>query len=325
MHILAVRGEGEAARSIGASRDELPALVADPDVTVWVCLSEQNHAAQRVLADVFGFHPLLIEDALADATTPKIEDHDDYLYLIVHGLSDADPEGDGEVHTSDLDLFIGERYLITHESHPFGPVRRVRDAVERTPALLARGPAVVAHRIIDGLVDEFLPMMENLDHEIDAIEEGIVEAASPELLSRIFRMKHSLQRIRRVGLHQRRLLERLAHHPHRLLPEEVRPFYRDVLDHFVRVVDLTEVYRELIGSSLDAYLSMQSHRLNEIMRILTVISTVMLPLTFITGLYGMNFDFMPGLHWKYGYETAVLVMIAIVVAMLIYFRRRRWL
>lgn len=324
MFILAARRGLDAVTLETATVSALPELLADEDVTVWVCLDEQNASAQRVLEEVFSFHPLLIEDAFADATTPKIEDYGDYLYVIIHGLTDADP-GDGEVHTADLDLFIGADYLITHEAQGFDVVEKAREAVRRDPELLARGPAYVAHRIVDGLVDEFLPMMERLDAEIDAIEEAVVREPNPKLLESIFRMKHSLQRIRRVGMHQRSLLDRLANRPHRLIPEDSRPFFRDVLDHFVRVVDLTEVYRDLIGSSLDAYLSMQSHRLNEIMRILTVISTIMLPLTFITGLYGMNFDFMPGLHWEYGYETSLIVMVSIVVAMVVYFRRRRWI
>ncbi|MEC7522504.1 MAG: magnesium/cobalt transporter CorA [Myxococcota bacterium] len=322
--IYAVRsGEGEHVR-LEASVSELPELLADETVTVWVDLDSQDGQTKRILEDVFSFHPLLVEDAFADATTPKLECFDDYLYLIVHGLSDDDP-GDGEVHTSDLDLFLGERYLITHYRVPFDAVSRTRERVKREPSFLARGPATVAHAIIDILVDEYLPLMEKLDAEVDGIEAAILDQGGPKLLERIFRMKHSLQRLRRVGLHQRNLLSRLAREPFPMIPEEARPFFSDVHDHMVRVMDLNDAYNALMVSSMDAYLSVQSHRLNEVMRVLTVFSTVMLPLTFITGLYGMNFDHMPYLHFEHGFELAMGLMIFVAVTMFLFFRRRRWI
>lgn len=322
--VIAVRREGAEFVPLESSVGDLPELLADPDVFVWVNLDTQDDEAHRILSEVFEFHPLLIEDAFADATTPKIEDFGSYLYLIVHGLSEDDP-GDGEVHTTDLDIFIGERYLITHYVFEFEAVAWTRAAVKREPALLARGPAVVAHRIIDRLVDEFLPLMERLDREVDIIEDKILADSSPRLLERIFRMKHSLQRIRRVGLHQRALLQALAEGKYSLIPEEVLPFYRDVYDHMVRVVDLNDHYRELMASSLDAYLGVQSHKLNEVMRVLTIFSTVMLPLTFVTGMYGMNFDVIPYAHWEYGFEMAMGLMAAIAIGMIFFFRKRRWL
>ncbi|MGE0786788.1 MAG: magnesium/cobalt transporter CorA [Sandaracinaceae bacterium] len=323
--IFAVRVKGEEHERLRPTVAELPELLTQPDVYVWVDLDSQGPESHRLLNEVFQFHPLLIEDAFADASTPKIESFGDYLYLIVHGLSDGDPEGDGEVHTTDLDLFLGERYLITHYRLKFAAVAEAERAVERDPGILARGPATVAHRIIDKLVDEFLPLMEKLDAEIDGIEAAILGGAAPHLLERIFRMKHSLNRIRRVGLHQRRLLLGLANGDYKLIPEETRPFFRDVYDHMDRVVDLNEVYRDLLGGSLDGYLSMQSHRLNDVMRILTVFSTIMLPLTFITGLYGMNFEYMPYLHFKFGFELAIAAMLSVAVAMIFFFKRRGWI
>ncbi|MFK7988076.1 MAG: magnesium/cobalt transporter CorA [Sandaracinaceae bacterium] len=322
--IIAVRVEDDGIEPIHATLETLPDLLDDPDVRVWVDLDSQDAASQRVLQDVFSFHPLLIEDAFADASTPKVEDFGDYLYVIVHGLTDADPKDDGEVHTADLDLFLGERFLITHYRVPFTAVGQVRDEVRRNLSLLAEGTPQLAHRIIDRLVDEFLPVMEKLDHEVDAIEEMILANSSPALLERIFRMKHSTQRIRRVGLHQKNLLRAIAEGRYALVPEDVRPFFRDVYDHMVRVIDLNDAYRELLSSSLDAYLSVQSHKLNEVMRVLTVFSTVMLPLTFITGLYGMNFDYMPYLHFEYGFEAAMGLMTAIAITMYFFFKRRQW-
>lgn len=323
IRIVAVRAGNDAAL-LSPTTGELAGLVADPGVFLWVDIDVESGGAQSILADVFGIHPLLIEDAFNEAPTPKVEDFDDYLYLILHGLSDADPR-DGEVQTTDLDLFIGERWLVTHSRFPFAAIQDTKKAVSRDPRLLARGPAIVAHRIIDAMIDEFLPLMERLDAEVDSIEEAIVRRPDAVLLERIFRMKHSLQRIRRIGMHQRALLQRLARGDFALVPEEIHPFFSDVYDHFVKVTDLNDVYRDHMASAMDAYLGIQSHRLNEVMRVLTVFSTIMLPLNFIAGVYGMNFDDMPGVHWHYGVHVAFAVMSVLAVLLIVFFRRRRWL
>ncbi|MEM1414624.1 MAG: magnesium/cobalt transporter CorA [Myxococcota bacterium] len=303
-------------------RGQLPELLADPEMVVWASLEEHGAAEQRLLTEVFQIHPLLVEDALSSGPTPKAEAHDDYLYLILHGLagtSDAD-----EVHTTDVDFFIGKNFLITHHDKAMPSLDRVRREVA-SGKWLRKGPMFVAHRLTDLMVDRFLPLIEKLDKDVVAVEEQAMASGGPELLQRIFQLKHTLQGLRRVGVHQREILQRLARGEYPFVPKKARPFWQDVLDHWVRVQDMADTYRDLVSSSLDAYLSMQSHRLNEVMRTLTVISTIMLPLTFITGLYGMNFDYMPGIHWKYGYETAWIVMIAVAVGFWGYSKRRRWI
>lgn len=323
---LAVRRTEHGSERVSAPIEDLPTLLEDPDVIVWVDLDSQGAESQRILGEIFDFHPLLIEDALADATTPKVESFGDYLYIIIHGLTDADPAGDGEVHTADLDIFLGERYLITHHRREFRAVEKVWEAVSRSPARLAKGAAVIAHQIIDVLVDEYIPLMEKLDHEVDVIEARILADSSTELLEHIFRMKHSLQRLRRIGLHQKALLLALAEGKYpQQIPEEVRPFFRDVYDHMERVTDLNEVYRSLMDGSLGAYLGVQSHKLNEVMRVLTIFSTVMLPLNLIAGLYGMNFDELPYAHQQWGFEGALLIMAIVAVGMVVFIKKRRWL
>ncbi len=202
---------------------------------------------------------------------------------------------------------------------------KVRREVLGSTKLLQKGPSFVAHRLIDLMVDEYLPLMQRIDREVIAVEQRAVSDPDPKLLEQIFALKHTLQSLRRVGIHQREILSRLSTGVYPRIPKKVRPFFNDVQDHFIRVMDLNESYRDLVSSSLDAYLSMQSHRLNEVMKILTVISTIMLPLTFITGLYGMNFDFMPLIHWKYGYEFAWLVMIATAGSFWFFGKRRGWI
>ena len=281
------------------SADELAALMEDPSVFVWVSLDQAGPDQRTLLTDVFQLHELLVEDALGIAPTPKLEVHDSYLYWVLHGL---DPDNEKELVTVDVDFFVGETFLITHHRTILPSLIQVRAEIDRDPTLLQKGPSFVAHRLADLMVDEFLPMMAHLNEEIVRLEEAVMSDAGPTLLSQIFAAKHILQRLHRVGLHQQHVLHHLAQVHLAKIPKEARPFFRDIEDHFIRVMDLNEGYRELLSASSEAYLSMQSHRLNEVMKILTVISTIMLPLTFITGLYGMNFDSMPLIHWRYGFE-----------------------
>lgn len=320
--IFAVRPEGA---TFEPSPSQLPELLEDPGVMVWVSLDPDPTSPAPLLTDVFGIHELLVEDALSVAPTPKVEVHPDYLYLILHGLGPV-PEGEGvAVNLVDVDFFVGATFLVTHHRVELPSLEAVRERVRADPELLRRGPAYVAHALIDGMIDAFLPLMDRLDAEVVAIEEAVVRDPDTSLLERIFAVKHALQKLHRVGVHQRRILGALAAGELPFVPEDARPFFRDVEDHFVRVVDLVETNRELVAASSEAYLSMQSHRLNEVMKTLTVISTIMLPLTFVTGLYGMNFDEMPLVHWKYGFEGAVAAMVLSAALSFFWMRRRRWI
>jgi magnesium transporter len=201
----------------------------------------------------------------------------------------------------------------------------MRDELQRTPRALERGAAFIAHGILDRMVDAYLPIVDAWDEEVDAIEAAVIENPTREVLSRIFTLKRALQRLRRVALHQREVLHRLSRGEFELVPESALPFYRDVYDHFLRVNDLIESYRDLVTSALEAYLTVQANRMNEVMKTLTIVATILLPLTFIAGVYGMNFDHIPELHWRYGYAFAWALMIGIGSAMLWLFRRRGWI
>jgi len=275
-------------------------------------------------AVVFTPHALVGEDMLSDAPTPKVERLDGYLYLVFHGLL-AGAEKKGEVSTCDLDVFLGKNWLITSHGGEIDAATLVQEEVRKKPALMRRGPAHVAYLVIEHVTERYLPLMERLDHDIDMIESDIVKKQGPEILEKIFEIKHKLQRMRRIGLHQREVLNRLGRGDFDVIPVEERPFFRDAYDHLVRVVDLNDSFREIVSGSLDAYISMQGHRMNEIMKVLTLISTIMLPLTFIAGIYGMNFEVMPELHWQYGYFAAIGSMGLTAIAFFVFFRRRGWI
>jgi magnesium transporter len=321
--IFAVR-EGAKTRLLKPHPKEVLKLLAEKGTYVWVCMDAEGEEERDLLEEVFKIHPLLIEDAFNQAQSPKIEEHGDYLYIILHGLTEK-ACAQGRVETADIDIILGANYLVTHYHSDISSVVRVQAAIEKDPSILAKGPAVVAHRLVDHMIDQYFPLMEHLDATISALEETIIHKPDADPLERILDLKRDLQRIRRVGIYQRDILHRLSRGDFDLIPKSVLPFLRDVYDHFVRVTDETESYRETVNSSLEAYRSMQAHRMNEVMKLLTLISTVVLPLNFVTGLYGMNFDYMPGLHWKFGYATAWLVMITTVTSFFVFFRKRNWI
>jgi magnesium transporter len=324
MEILVYR-KGTPKIQEGFTADALPELLKDESALFWVDMESPTEADERVLLDVFQVHPLTVEDCRENRHYPKIEEFQDYLYFIVHGVrADTSPD---RFNTIELDGFLGPNYVITYHHDMFRSINNVKQLLRTTPIACQRGPAFLLHQILDQVVDFYSPVLDDFDDRIDQLEDNIFTLKRPnnEILSEIMDLKRSVLRLRRISGKQMDVLLRMSRGEFWLIPEELRPFYRDVYDHLVRVVDLAESYRDLISGSLEAYLSVVSNRLNEIMKVLTIFSAIMLPLTFIAGIYGMNFDNMPELHSRYGYYAVWTIMIAVAVGMLIFFWRRGWI
>ena len=296
----------------------------DAKQMIWVELQQKDHACDMLLAQQLELHPLTIEDIWATRSQPKLEQYDSYLYIIVHGIK---AKGAGAIDLTELDIVIGEHYVITHD--PEHLAEGVRIELDRSPKLLAKGPGWLTHQILDTAVDRYLPVVDELDGQIEQLENDVLRKAGtkqgPPILRKILRFKRMLLTLRRVSIHQREILLRLSRGEFELIPKDLMPFYRDVYDHFLRVNDLVESYRDLVTSALEAYLSVQSNRMNEIMKQLTLVATVMLPITFIAGVYGMNFKHMPELEWWWGYPAALGLMAAIVVGSMVWFWRKGWI
>jgi magnesium transporter len=304
---------------------DLPELLQDLSSVIWVDMEQPTTEDEQVLLDVFKFHPLTVEDCRENRHYPKIEEFEDYIYFIVHGVT-ADTSPD-RFNTIELDGFLGPNYVITYHHEMFRSINNVKQLLRTTPVACQRGPAYLLHQILDQVVDYYSPVLDDFDERIDRLEDDIFTLRRPnnEILSEIMDLKRSVLRLRRISGKQMDILHRMSRGEFGLVPEDMRPFYRDVYDHLVRVVDLADSYRDLISGSLEAYLSVVSNRLNEIMKVLTIFSAVMLPLTFIAGVYGMNFDNMPELHSRWGYFAVWGLMIVVALAMLVFFRRRGWI
>src|ERR1700712_2702270 len=277
---------------------------------IWVELEKQDHECDRLLGEQLQLHALTIEDIWSESAQPKLEDYERYLYLMLHSIVSDD---NGKVKLVELDLVLGASYVITYDPH--GLVADVRGALDRSPKLLERGPAWLMHALVDTPVDPYLPVIDRIDRDLEVLEDQVMRKAGtrqgPPLMRRILGFKRLLVSLRRMSIHQREILLRLARGEVDGVPADAVPFYRDIYDHFLRVTDQVEGYRDITSSALEAYLSVQSNRMNEIMKTLTLISTVMLPITFIAGVYGMNFEAMPELHSPWGYPLTLLTMLTV--------------
>lgn len=324
MEILVYRN-GEHGISENVTVEQLPELLQDKSAVIWVDMEMPTEADEQVLLEVFRFHPLTVEDCRENRHYPKIEEFPGYLYFIVHGVrADTSPD---RFNTIELDGFLGRNYVITYHHDTFRSINNVKQLLRTSPISCQRGPAFLLHQILDQVVDYYSPVLDDFDNRVDELEQEIFGLKQPnnQILSQIQDLKRGVLRLRRISTKQMDILLRMSRGEFALIPDEMRPFYRDVYDHLVRVVDLSESYRDLISGALEAYLSVVSNRMNEIMKVLTIFSAIMLPLTFIAGVYGMNFDNMPELHSRYGYYGTLIVMATVAIGMLIFFWRRGWL
>jgi magnesium transporter len=299
-------------------------LRPDSGVSVWADLSLPTPEETRVLSDVFHFHELAIEDAVAEIHHPKIESYGDYLYVVLHGIDFKAREH--RFATLDVDFFLGLNYLVTVHPGVSRSIGKINELCARNERLLGEGPAALMHRIIDAMVDNYRPEVEKLQDRLDQLEKDVFAAGHRNLVRRILDFKRDVASLRRVVHPQRDVVGRLARREFSFISEPLAYRYRDVYDHLVRLSEEAIFLQDRITSLLEAHLSAVSNQLNGIMKVLTVIATVFMPLTFITGLYGMNVT-LPhfGLGEDNFFWAVVSLMLAISGGMLMIFRRRGWL
>ena len=303
---------------------------------IWVDLDDPLEAEEEtILVSLFDFHPLAIEDCQGGRTEdeghpPKVEDFGDYLFIIFNPVEAVAAGENGEnahgfeIRTSQLSAFLTKGVLVTHHYKAMRSINFASQLVGKNPQILGRGPDYLFHMIIDDLVDNYTPILDRLDESIDRMEEEVFHRPAQETMVSILQMKRNITTIRRVGLYQREMLNRLSRGEFPLITQDEMIYYRNVYDHLVRMTDLADSYRDTVGGLLDAYLSVTSNRLNQIMKVLTLISTIFLPLSVITGFFGMNFAYLPGLNWEYGVLAATIFMGVVAAGMLWFFKRNKW-
>lgn len=291
---------------------------------VWVDLAEASPIEALVLSDTFAFHPLSVEDAVSKIQYPKIESYDDYLYLILHGIDFRVAEHGFGTH--DVDFFLGANYLVTVHDGTSRSVQELRDNCPRNNRILGEGSAALMHRIIDAMVDRYMPEVEKLEDRLDDLEKAVLSDPRPDLIGDILEQKRDVSSLRRVITPQRDAVGRLARREFGMIDGETAYRFRDVSDHLVRLTDEALMFQDRITGILDAHLSNVSNRLNEVMKVLTVIATIFMPLTVLTSVYGMN---VPLPHFPGGegaqFWWLMGIMAAMSGSMLTWFHRKGWI
>ena len=306
----------------------LPAILQRHTVT-WINVDGLGDAVtiQR-LGQMFQLHPLALEDAVNVHQRPKVEEYPGHLFLVARFIHLND-----SLASEQISIFLGKNFVLTfqEESHPGDPFDPIRSRLQLDHDLFRNhGADYLVYRLLDAIVDSYFPVLEYYGEKIDTLESGLLDNHHQISLTSIHSIKQDLLQLRRAFWPMRDMLYSLLHNKQELIDDSTRVYFRDVYDHTVQLVDLLEIYRELGSDFASLYLSSMSNRMNEIMKVLTMFSTLFIPLTFIAGIYGMNFDLsepwnMPELRSPYGYVIALGVMGAIAVAMLGYFIRKGWI
>ena len=292
---------------------------------LWLNVSGLHDTALlEEIGQTFGLHPLLMEDVLNTEQRPKFEDYGDYLFVVLKRLQYE--RASGHLVADQISLVLGKDFVLSfleREADLFEPVRlRIRSARGR---LRKSGPDFLLHALLDRVVDDYFAVLEDLGEEIEQLEGQILDRPSPVAMRTLHRLKRELVAMRRSVWPLREVIGGLDRSDSELLSASVELYLRDVYDHTVHVIDGLENDRDILSGLLDVHLSGLSNRMNEIMKLLTIISTIFIPLTFIAGVYGMNFRFMPELDWHWGYFAVLAGMLGIGLGMLVFFRRKRWI
>ncbi|MCK7592265.1 magnesium/cobalt transporter CorA [Pseudomarimonas salicorniae] len=297
---------------------------AEPDSLLWADFFEHDPEQERqLLLQRFGLHKLAIQDAQRDRHQPKIETFPDYVFILLKGL--GPDTGSFEFGTIQIALFIGQRFLVTRHSGPSSSIERLLAEVKEDPATCAAGPDAMALRLSRISVDRYVQRLMTLEPRLEVLEQEITENPNDELLSELTGYKTDLRKFRRVLLYHVQVFDELRQHP----PAQVRADHvheiRDVFENQERASSLATLYYEVATDLSEGYISLASHRLNNIMKVLTIVTVVFVPLSFLAGVYGMNFENMPELNSRFGYFVLLGLMAAIAVTLLYVFRRRKWL
>jgi magnesium transporter len=305
---------------------ELPHHLSNPKSLIWCDITGTEGGQQgpygRLLREVFRFDELTKEDCFTRNHLPKVDIYDDYLFVTFFSFHLSEKRQ--RVETVEVDMYIGENYVVCIHPRPLRELERVRRRLLSRDEFVTFSPANVAHTVFDTVVDEYLPIMNRLSAMVDGIEDELLAAgnASDAVLDSLFHLKHELSALRRLAVPLRDVVGILMRPTIRPISEESRMYY-DVRDHLIRVIDMIDTMRDYLSGSLDIYTTQQTQRINKSMQRLTAIATIFLPLTFLTGIYGMNFSYIPESNWRYGFYAVLALSTFLAVGMLVYLWRKK--
>jgi magnesium transporter len=302
---------------------EISALRGQEHNVVWADVADPSSEDFAELAEEFGFHPLSIEDCRNEHQRPKVEEYQGYYFVVLYEAQLAG--ADDHLELRELNIFLGANFLVTVHSRPIRAVETARRLWREWADRAEHGAGLLAYLLIDAAVDDYLPLLDVLSERMDDLEDQIFGDFRPAALEEIFRIKKQLLYLRRAITPLRDVFNTLLRREQPIFARETHVYFQDVFDHLIRVADTIDTLRDMLGSTMDAFLSVQGNRMNMIMKRLTSVATILMSVTLVAGIYGMNFAYMPELHWRYGYVFALSSMLLIGAALYVYLKKVDWL
>jgi magnesium transporter len=311
--------------------ERLDQAMHDRGGAIWIDFSEEPvENVALILRGTFSFHPLAVDDALTEAHVPKFDDWGEYLYLVLHGVNTSiDSDAGSKLKTEELDIFLGKHYLVTYHANKIEAVDRTYSLVQRDARFFQNSPSYLLYHLSDSLVSDYLSLIDQIDENMTLIEDEVFSNPTQALLEQIFSRKRTLVTLRRILAPQREVLNKLARGDFSAVPESDRVYFRDVYDHVVRLYDIIESMRDLTAGALDIYVSVFSNRMTQVMKTLTIITTLFIPISFLSGFFGMNFfhPVIPLEGWTglTAFGIVLLLMILTPLMMYLWMRGKAWM
>lgn len=302
--------------------NEIPDKI-NTDVLIWIDIEKPDDEELTILSNIFKFHPLAVEDCIHSKQRSKVDNYKDYYFIVLNAFKGRDINR--HFTYSEIFMFVGKNYLVTLHWSGLNIIDEVYERASGASTVFDRGIDFLLYSIFDAIVDDYFPLTDKIGEKIDILEEVIFKNPSRLIQNEILMIKRNMLKLRKIISAQREVLNILLRHDFPLIKDENRLYFMDVYDHLMRLFDLIDTYQDMLAGTLDLYMSQMSNRMNEIMKILTIITTIMMPLTLITGIYGMNFQYIPELNMHYGYFIVLAAMGVIVILEIIYFRIKKWL
>lgn len=290
---------------------------------VWADVNDPTSQDFADLAEEFNFHPLAIEDCQKGHQRPKVEEYHGYYFMVLYEAELAGPQDVLELR--EVNIFLGPNYLVTVRRQPIRAIETANRLWQQWTDRAEHGSGLLAYLLIDAIVDDYLPLLDVISERMDDLEDHIFGDFQSQSIEDIFRIKKMLLHLRRSVTPLRDVFNTLLRREQPLFAREIHVYFQDVYDHLIRVADTIDTLRDLLGSTMDAYLSVSGNRMNQVMKRLTSISTILMSVTLIAGIYGMNFNYMPELGWRYGYTFALVSMVAVGLGIYLYMRKIKWL
>lgn len=302
---------------------DISELRAEETNIIWADVSDPTDQDFVDLVEEFGFHHLSIEDCQNAHQRPKVEEYTGYYFIVLYEAELAGPTDRLELR--ELNIFLGKNYLVTVHSRPIRAIATAARLWHEWTDRAEQGAGMLAYLLIDGIVDDYLPLLDIISERMDDLEDSIFGEWRAEVIEDIFSIKKKLLYLRRSITPLRDVFNTMLRREQPIFPRETHVYFQDVFDHLIRVADTIDSLRDMLSSTMDAYLSVSGNRMNKIMKRLTSISTILMSVTLIAGIYGMNFVFMPELRWRFGYVYALLSMVVVGVALYVYLKKVKWI